>query len=204
MQYEKKKQEADKVLVQAINARAALHKQVHGPDYRRGIIGVDSCNNENSHIYGERFAKQREEESIRHSNRLNRHDSLAKHTSSILTGHNIIVPETVDVNNNRTIKLYQSKGGSYHGPTFDETKKIFTRVVGRVDKDRQQFIRNQDLGGKSYNIITHVAVDQKGSSFTNEPISCGERLRPEHKSLVHPSQVSLEGSRNLQGSLRPY
>ena len=58
---------------------------------------------------------------------------------------------------------------------------------------RTQLIRDNDLSGKDYNIVTHAVITEYPSMTM---------LRNHDKRLDHPSQASLEGSRNLQGALK--
>lgn len=199
-EYERKKDIADKYIAQSLMDRNALNKKLHGPEYKRGLIGIDSCDNAHSKIYGDRAIKTQTSTSQKEHLHQQRHEMLANRTSSILTSGNILVPETLDPNKIKTAKLYQSKGGEYHGKTFAETSDIFRVIMGKIDKNRQQYIRNQDIHGKSYNIITHAAIEQWPATDSDRP----KREYYEHRVLSHPSQTSLEGSRNLQGSLRPY
>lgn len=203
-EFERRKQLADEYFRRAEQSRGVLYKQLHGQMYKRGIAGLDSSSNENSEVYGS-SAMQGKESSAKHDQlEQQRRHRLAMQTSSMTTIGNILVPESIDTNQVKLEKLYQSKGGAHHGLPFEETfDRLFYRVEQPPRADRQRRLRYLDVGGKPYNIITHTAVDLPALS-AGESRSLPLFERQEHKILSHPSQTSLEGSRNLQGSLRPY
>jgi hypothetical protein len=90
--------------------------------------------------------------------------------------------------------LIKSKGGEVHHPTFEETYSHLNPVGPRKSKpERAQFLRDQDLAGKSYNIITGTLVEYM-------PSNVPERINKTH---AHPSQTSLHGPRSFQGAIRP-
>eukprot|EP00968_Pinguiococcus_pyrenoidosus_P020162 scaffold2314_cov267-Pinguiococcus_pyrenoidosus.AAC.8 len=86
-------------------------------------------------------------------------------------------------------KLFQTKGGVR--PMLDHDARLFMREEFHWNEKRQQFLRDQDLLGKNYNIVQHTVIETM-------PSTCPERI---DKCLAHPSQASLERGRNLQGSL---
>lgn len=93
-------------------------------------------------------------------------------------------------------KAFQAKA---HPNTFDTSfEKTYDTLFGRLDTrirpERTQHLRNEDLSGKNYNIVTHAKITE----WPSEPVH-----RQHNKVLAHPSQASLEGSRNLQGTLHP-
>jgi len=193
-EFEIKKRAADEIIGRAMDTREKVKDQLSGGGFRRGIKGVDSSQNENSEIYGERARKEREDKEHREYVHQERNINLAMKTSSMLTNGNILVPESVG-SHIRSEKWSQTKGGQFHALTFDETKeRLFMRKEMQVDPVRMQALRDMDLGGKQYNLVTHAAI----------AIHPSTRFDRVNKVLAHPSQASLEGPRNLQGSLRPF
>jgi hypothetical protein len=202
--YERRKQLADEYFRQAEQSRGVLYKQLHGPMYKRGITGLDSTMNENSEVYGVTAAQGKQTRTLHQQLEQQRRDRLAAKTSSMTTNGNILVPESIDTEHVKLEKLYQRKGGAVHGPSFDETfNHLFYRIAERPNGDRLRRLRHLDVGGKAYNIITHTAIDLPSLS-SSESQALPQFERRENKILSHPSQTSLEGTRNLQGSLRPY
>ena len=63
----------------------------------------------------------------------------------------------------------------------------------KYQPERTQHLREQDLNGKTYNIITHSKIE-----FW--PPKSPERR---DRRLSHPSQTSLRGPRNMQGAMGP-
>lgn len=162
--------------------------------FNRGILGIDSSSNEQSEIYGEKardFNVRDEYLSIKH---LERRTTLAQKSSSLHTNGNILAPETLPPRV-KSEKLYQSKGGAARTLSFDEThNRIFFRRMDRPQNtQRAQNIRDQELSGKDYNIVNHTIINHWPSRTLNRDVN---------KVLNHPSQASLEGPRNLQGSLK--
>ena len=113
----------------------------------------------------------------------------------ILSG-NILIPESlgprVKIN-----KFYQSKGGDAHALSFDEThNRLFCRMGGTSNDGRTQLLRDTESSGNPHNIINHTIIEHWPPRQFD---------RDHNKTLAHPSQAALErGTRNLQGTLRPY
>ena len=109
---------------------------------------------------------------------------------------NIILPETIN-NQTKLNPIFQGKlRSSNKALPFKETKnRIFSEFHQKdFNVHRAEALRDQDICGKNYDIVTHKAVN------------CGESkigLR-ENKILAHYSQTSLEGHRNLQGAVTCY
>ena len=168
---------------------------IQGPLFRRGVIQIDSAENVNSDVYGEAASRQKHNDNYRSQIHLERRSHLSKLTSSMATNGNIINPDTVAARV-RVNPLYQSKGGDYHGLSFEEThNRLFCRQERAGGASRTQKIRDAELSGKQYNIVTMTTIEHWPSRNFE---------RQSTKELAHPSQVSLHGSRNLQGSIRPY
>ena len=111
------------------------------------------------------------------------------------TNGNILVPTSVAARV-KTVPDYQSKGRLYHGLSYEEThNRLFCRQERAGGSERTQRIRNAELSGKQYNIVSLTTIEHWPSRHF-------ERLK--NKVLAHPSQESLHGSRNLQGSLTQF
>lgn len=193
IEFEKREQEARALLREASQKRAKTKKMITGPLFKRGVIQVDSAENLGSDIYGDQALQETHNKDYKKQIHLERRSHLSKLQSSIATNGNLTNPDTVAAR----VKVnadYQSKGGDFHGLSFEEThNRLFCRQERAGGAMRTQKIRDAELSGKQYNIVTMTTIE-------HWPSRNFERL--ENKTLAHPSQVSLHGSRNLQGSLR--
>jgi hypothetical protein len=177
-------------LGQAVTDRHKLKTSLTGPVHHRGVLMVDSSDNLNSEIYGERAASRHDQflrTQLRHEQR---QQNLIQKSGQLSKDYNHLIPENRNEN-----KLFQTKKNVGSTLTFEET---FTRVFEKDQlkpprPERTQHLRDQDLLGKNFNIITNTVITH-GKSSIPEKID---------KVLAHPSQQSLNSTRNLQGSLRP-
>jgi hypothetical protein len=196
IEFEKREQEARALVRGATSKRAKTQKMVQGPLFKRGVIQIDSAENMNSDVYGAQATSEKHNKDYRSQIHLERRSQLANLRSSIATNGNLIDPNSVaarvKVNAN-----YQSKGGDFHGLTFEEThNRLFCRQERAGGAMRTQRIRDAELSGKQYNIVTMTTIEHWPSRHFD---------RLENKSLQHPSQGSwAHGPRNLQGSMRPF
>ena len=192
LQYEKQMQAAALDIKHAKNLREKTRKQVSSVQFNRGVLMVDSAENEDSEIYGESAYNRRiatEQKELIH---MERKANLAQKTCSIVTHGNLVIPDTM-TDRVATAPEYQRKGGDHHALTFEETyNRVFVRRLGNsIRQERTQNLRNNDLNGKDYNFISHTVVEHWPSQTTNHD---------EDKSLKHPSQSSLNSTRNTQGT----
>lgn len=195
IEFEKREQEARGLLREASQKRAKTKKMITGPLFKRGVIQVDSAENVGSDVYGEKALRETHNQNYRSQIHLERRSHLSKLKSSIATNGNIINPDSVAARV-QVNPAYQSKGGDFHGLSFEEThNRLFCRQERAGGANRTQRIRDAELSGKQYNIVTMTTIE-------HWPSRNFERL--ENKILSHPSQGSLHGSRNLQGSIRPF
>lgn len=196
LDYEKKKSAADLYIRQAVNDRSKLKKNLGGVDYKRGVVGYDNGTNPESEIYGENaksYIEMKDNKQMFHEARSN---YLGAKRSNMQHSGNILNPNLMS-NNVKTEKFYQNKGGNIHAMTFQETYYRVLESNKEVKRDnarRTQHLRDQDLNGKNYNIVNHTEVQ-------HWPSKSKERI---YERMTHPSQTSLDGPRNLQGSLRPF
>jgi hypothetical protein len=196
LEFEKKKFAADSYARQAVSERKKVKDRLLGMDYKRGAIGYDNGINPESEIYGEKAVAYIAEQDKRQQAANSRRANLAARTSSLTYAGNILNPDLLN-DCVKTQKFYQNKGGTIHNLTFEET---YYRVlesnkeVVKDNKERTQYLRDQDLNGKNYNIVTHAEV-------SCWPSKSEERIYPR---MMHPSQASLHLTRNMQGSTRPY
>jgi hypothetical protein len=192
---EQKGQHAHAVLNQAMRDRNKTKQQVNGVLFQRGISMVDSNDNVNSEIYGEKARQVMAEREYKKQIHLERQSNLANKTSNMSIYGNLLVPDTLGPR----VKLnkdYQSKGGNYHALSYDEThNRLFCRLQGSNMSERTQVLRDTELSGKDYNITNHTIIEHwPARSFE----------RTVERDMGHPSQQSLERTRNLQGTIRPY
>ena len=196
LEYEKKKYAADLYIRQAVSDRTKLKKNLEGFDYKRGVVGYDNSTNPESEIYGENartYIQMKDNRQMFHEARRN---YLGAKRSNMQHSGNILNPDLMN-NNVKTEKFYQNKGGNIHAMTFQETYYRVLESNKEVKRDnaaRTQHLRDQDLNGKNYNIVNHTEIK-------HWPSKSKERV---YERMTHPSQTSLDGPRNLQGSLRPF
>lgn len=192
MNFEKQRLDAEVAIKNSKAFRGKSRKQAIGAQYQRGILMIDSSENEDSEIYGNTAAQRRIEHDQKHQMFLERQNDLSHRNSSISTNGNLIIPSTIP----SIIPMrsdYQSKGGANHALTFDETyKRLFVRRNGNPAKSyRTQNLRDNDLNGKEYNPITYALIEHWPSNNVKNS---------EDKTLSHPSQSSLDSIRNIQGT----
>ena len=196
LEYERRKRVANEIIREAVAAREKTRKLVTGPSFQRGILGVDNATNEQSEIYGAEARAARDHSEYKAITHLERKSNIATRTSSFETNGNILVPDSI-ASRVKIEKYYQSKGATNTlGLSFDEThNRLFNRRMDRAPNiDRTLYIRDQELSGKQYNIVTHAMIEQwPARSFFH---------REKDPRMDHPSQgAALEGPRNLQGTL---
>lgn len=184
---------AKEIILHAQMDRSKTKKQLAGPQYHRGVLMVDSSDNIHSEIYGNKAKEQLAEQEYKRQIHLERRSNLANKTSSMAITGNILVPDTIGprVKLNRD---YQAKGGNFHSLSFDEThNRIFCQIQGPASSERTQLLRDIELSGKDYNITQHTMIEHWPARRFERQVE---------RDMAHPSQQALEGSRNLQGSLR--
>lgn len=195
LEFEKKEKEAKVLIQQAKGDRDKVKKQLGGVQFHRGVLMVDNNANLESEVYGEKAKLNLANNEYKDQIKLERKSRLASKQCALSLNGNLLVPESVaprvKVNPN-----YQQKGGDYHALSFDEThNRLFCRMQAMNSDARTQRLRNLDLSGKDYNITQHTAIEHWPSRHID---------RQEDKNMAHPSQTSLDQSRNLQGTLRPF
>lgn len=169
-EYEKKKQEASKYIKNTIQARESLRRQLQGPRYHRGVIGLDSSSNIQSEVYGDKAKKILEKQNERLAHSKARRANLEYQTSSMLSNGNILIPESI-ADHVKLNKTYQSKRHNPNTISLEESKiRLFdTQYLSHsergINQMRTQALRDQDLSGKQYNIITHSVI----TTFPSHP-----------------------------------
>jgi hypothetical protein len=195
LMFEKQKREADHLIRAAQSDRMKTKKQLSGLQFHRGALMVDSSDNMESEIYGDRALKAAAHREYKSQIHLERTSRLAAKESAMHLNGNILVPESVGPRV-KVEKAYQSKGGDYHQLSFDEThNRIFCRLQGASNGGRTQHLRDVESSGKPYSITQHTTIEHW------PPRSFEREVR---QAMAHPSQATLEGQRSLQGSLRLY
>ncbi|KAK7232036.1 hypothetical protein SO694_00031160 [Aureococcus anophagefferens] len=175
--------------VEALNFE---YMRAHHPN---GVLGVDSTANRKSAVYGAHAAEMQDLASYR-----THHADRRGNLSNILVGEQRhgYDPFAHDPTPRSDIYFMQQKAchPPYAGrekraefPTSkapisaalrDTNARIFMKRDHAVNKDRRQHLRDMDIFGKSYDVVTHAKVEQFPSSVT-------ERT---NKILAHPSQQS--------------
>lgn len=191
--YERQMYAGELYVKEAKNARNRTRKAVAGPDFHRGILMVDSATNASSEIYGDRAREYHNKFGYKEEMRDKRRERLAEVWSSMHTTGNILNPVTL-TSAVQTQKPYQSKCMKNTSLTLEETEgRLFPPKLNNRGKfmARAQDLRDQDICGKNYNLVTGTYVSHWPS---NVPIRNDERGG-------HASQTSLMSSRNTQGAL---
>ena len=177
-------------LGQAINERTKLRTSLVGPSHHRGVLMVDSSDNINSEIYGNKAQEIQNKSNKIQQFHETRQENLQRCNGSLSKDFNNLVPE-----DKKQEKLFQNKKTIGSTLSFEETfHRVFEKEQLKPPRpERTQHLRDQDLLGKNYNIITNTSIIYGKSSIEEK----------KDKVLSHPSQQSLNYNRNLQGSLRP-
>jgi len=176
-----KKAEADKRrLVQLMLAR---HPQ--------GVLHVDSLSNPNSEVYGERCQEQIAQQMKEEYRKEMRRQELKKISeANERIGYNPFQHnEDWEDPQNKMHQFLQTKAG--RTSQFDTHDRIFGQTTPSLNPKRTENIRNQDLGGKQYNLVT-------GTQIVHGQPTVPERI---HNGMAHPSQQRCERGRNEQGAL---
>jgi hypothetical protein len=192
MIFEKQRLLAEQSIKESKGFREKSRKQIGGSKFQRGILMVDSSENEQSEIYGEAAAQKRIDMEQKHQIHLERQKHLAHRSSATSVNGDFIRPETIPSGISMGSD-FQSKGGNNHASTFNETyNRLFIRRLGEpIKATRTQNLRNNDLNGKQYNLVSHQLIEHWPS---------GQIDRLEDKKMHHASQASLENVRSLQGT----
>jgi hypothetical protein len=184
---------AEDVVREAQVERMKTRKQMAGPQFHRGVLMVDSSDNIHSEIYGEKAREAAAESEYKRQIHLERRSKLAYKTAALDVYGNVLIPDTIGPRV-KLEKPYQSKGGNYHALSFEETQnRLFCQIQGPSASKRTQMLRDIELSGKDYNITQHTIIEHWPPRNYERQI---ERV------MVHPSQNTLEGQRNVQGSFR--
>ena len=188
LQFEVKQQRAARVLRRAeMQARRLTqYMRAHHPN---GVLGIDSTANRKSAVYGAHAGEMQDLATYRANHAGKRRDNLSK----ILVGEQRhgYDPFAHDPTYRPNIHFMQQKAYTSHPPYADTNVRIFQKRDSVVNAPRRQHLRDMDIFGKTYDIVTHAEVEQF-------PSAVNERV---NKILAHPSQQSEERGRNTQGSL---
>lgn len=190
MKFDSERVEATHYVKKAVEYRAKTRKIVCGPQYKRGILGIDSNENLNSDIYGEQAQRIYEGQQRSEQHHQARMHELARRTGSMHVQGNILIPESLS-DDVKCRALFQTKGGP-GGKSIEAIKEdLFPSFEPpKFNNRRAQNLRDRDLAGKNQDFIFHREVTLWPSLAPNK----------QHDRMLHPSQTSLESVRNLQGA----
>ena len=180
-QYEQKKNHAKLYIKDAQLIRGKTRKAVNGPEFHRGILQVDSSLNVDSEIYGERAKKYLTKLKHKRDLHFGRHDRLAFLRSNMSESGNILDGKSIKPGV-KLNSLYQSKCMKHTCLTTEEThNRLFPKKLDKYPRNtvREQKLRNQDVHGKKFNIVSHIQYPYFESDVK-------ERL---NKLQIHPSQT---------------
>ena len=176
--------------------------------YPSGAVGVDSTANTESPFYAEECIKQlgkkdKKEMYMRHRSEFLKERWNASERLGFEPLHHAIIPNTEytgheikDAEGKGSLKkLMQTKGRGGAAPKMDTYDRLFGQDPLKINEARRQHLHDQDLGGKTFDLTgTH-----KRQYY--QPCVYIPKVR-EDKVLIHPSQVSLNQTRNLQGTVK--
>jgi len=174
LHYEKAKMKADKIKQQAVLQKQRMD-QIMRARHPEGCIGVDSPDTEGSDVYKEKSAllKQKMEKKMRSHHK--RQEELTKNLKASGRGFSILA-QSDELKSQAELKFLPSKNMTQR-PQLDTHARLFERDVKTISPERRQKQRDEDLGGKNYNLIT-------GTKIEVAPPSIPERINTH---LTHPS-----------------
>ena len=198
-EFEARRRDAAADMKVAVAQRMRTKAQVEGSPFYRGILSVDSSSNENSLVYGARAMAKKEILQQQRMREQARTAHLANSTSSLSSHGDILVPDSI-AESVKVANGWQRKNG-HQRPVLNTHSRIFEHHDATIDwlnrippKERTQKLRNEETSGKPYDIVNHAKI----SFYPPET----DFRREEKRILAHPSQHSLESSRNMQGALQ--
>ena len=172
----------------------------------QGAMRVDGVENAKSAIYGDRAMARLTKENARAAAIARRRERIeditvaSKRLGYDPFGHNeewlpqtgaAAAPATQFM---QTKKRRPPPEPTAHDPQADSHDRLFGSEPAKLNPTRTQHLRNEDLGGKQYNAV-HGCQKYKHWPATNP-----ER-KHDQSFMSHPSQVSLELPRSLQGAV---
>jgi hypothetical protein len=164
--------------------------------YPQGACQVDGAANLSSEVYGAR-AQQRlslDQRAAAHAE--GRRQRLHAATGLVPRyGHNPFHANEEWLSRKDT-KFLQEKRGQ-PGPRPDTQDRLFGSSAVKENPLRTQHLRDRDLQGRTYNLVTKAAV-------VDWPSQGGDRsAKHDYAFMAHPSQQSLERQRSAQGGVSP-
>ena len=191
MSYDRQTSDAKVHLQAAVNEREKLRASIAGPNYHRGVLMCDSNDNVNSEIYADRARKLQEQDhrrSVAHEKRTINLKEKGGSMGQSGGDWGKLLPEDA-----KCTMGFQSKARASNGAAQEDSRsRLFGGNAGRPRNEaRAQNLRDMDLFGKNYNIVSGTMIEH-GRSVMNERAN---------KAMAHPSQNSLAG-RNMQGCLQ--
>lgn len=183
-------------------AGAALAKKAAGDERRlvqlmrarhpQGVLGVDGAANPDSQVYRDRYEEATQKEARAQSHMARRRAELERvGRADRRVGYDPFAHSEqweAPAAAGPAHRFLQAKGA--RPAAMDTHDRVFGQSTAGANPRRTQNIRNQDLGGKAFDIIN-------GSAIVHAPPTNNERV---HRHLAHPSQQSLERGRNQQGA----
>ena len=186
LEFEVKRQRAAKTIRSAEmqSRRLTQYMRSHHP---HGVLGVDSTANASSAVYGASAVSMKDFSDHRASHAERRRENQSK--ILVATKRLGYDPFVHDPTPRADIYFMQQRAS--HPSYVDTNARIFQKREHFANPQRRQQLRDQDIAGKDYDVITHTKVHLY-------PSTKDERV---NKILAHPSQQSSERGRNVQGSL---
>jgi hypothetical protein len=151
-----------------------------------GCLGLDGPGSAASEAYGAKgdmMLRQRDHRQ-RHANA--RAERLRQVSSSVANVPYDMLDHDMAVKTAQETKVFQEKTGVRQ--YLDTTNRIFDNSAYIPSVNRMQSLRNEDLGGKQYNIVTHTNVPVAPSNMP---------LRMDHRE-AHPSIINYRLERGNQ------
>jgi hypothetical protein len=194
MEFDAHKNVAHAHIQEAVGLRSKLKDKLNGPTHHRGVLMYDSTDNPESVVYAQKAREGEERQMRAQRTAATRKDMLAKCGSSLSHNFGEMVPAQA--------KQYDVLQSKKHVPgrlSYEQTQeRVFQKAdVKLVPSERTQHLRERDLQGKTYNIVTGTQVEH-WPSLEPQP----SQISMKNRILTHPSQTSLHSTRNMQGSFQ--
>ena len=161
--------------------------------YPRGALAVDGVANQDSEVYGSRAQSQvarRAAAAVHAEGRRERIKVLTLQEPRF--GHDPFKHNEEFLGRAET-KFMQAKALRPMAPA-DTHQRLFGATDRKDKPQRTQNLREKDLYGKNYNVVSQTAVQHWPSK---------QPTRHDYGFMSHPSQQSLECQRSVQGAVAP-
>lgn len=149
-----------------------------------GCVGVDGPVADGTYVYKAKFStmKLKEDKMVLHAAK--RVDFLAGKQSSVDKLQREFLGHDSSIKDGQATKFCQSKN-RFNRPNLDSHQRLFADSPNQINPARTQHLRNEDLAGKNYNIVTGAGQEYARSNVPEKcPNSASHVNRQAHPSLI--------------------